>query len=208
MGSRERGVIAAAPAAAAAADHRHHRRHRRPSGYHSKSAKMSYSATDQQQLLRRLIFLFVVSLAVTAATSLETSGTEESDLPPSEFDSLSEIDSSGGADEERRRKGRFFQFRRTSTTTTTSTTASPTLCYTTSTITGICAGRKKRALEAVIRSLPMHNGPASVINPENIQPTRRQMMDYLAAEHRREMTKRDIEEIASSSAAGELMSAN
>ena len=36
---------------------------------------------------------------------------------------------------------------------------------------------------------------------------RRQMMDYLAAEHRREMSKRDIEEIASS-AAGELMSAN
>merc|ERR1712214_199517 len=130
MGSRERGVIAAAPAAPAAADHRHHRRHRRPSGCHSKSAKMSYSATDQQQLLRRLIFLFVVSLAVTAATYLETSGTEESDLPPSEFDSLSEIDSSGGADEERRRKGRFFQFRRTSTTTTTSTTtvSPPTLC--------------------------------------------------------------------------------
>ena len=38
----------------------------------------SYSATDQQQLLRRLIFLFVVSLAVTAATSLETSAHEES----------------------------------------------------------------------------------------------------------------------------------
>ena len=34
------------------------------------------------------------------------------------------------------------------------------------------------------------------------------MMDYLAAEHRREMSKRDIEDIASSSAAGELMSAN
>jgi len=170
---------------------------------------MSYSATDQH-LLRQLIFLFVVSLAVTAASSLETSDSvahEESNLRPSEFDSLAEIDSSGGADEERRRKGRFFNFRRTSTTTTTTSTtvSSNTICYTSSTIAAICSGRKKRALEAVIRSLP-ENGPAE-LNIEHIQPTRRQMMDYLASEHRREMTKRE-DEAPSSSDDGDLMSSS
>jgi len=171
---------------------------------------MSYSATDQH-LLRQLIFLFIVSLAVTAASSLETSDAvahEESNLRPSEFDSLAEIDSSGGgADEERRRKGRFFNFRRTSTTTTTTSTtvSSNTICYTSSTIAAICSGRKKRALEAVIRSLP-ENGPAE-LNIEHIQPTRRQMMDYLASEHRREMTKRE-DEAPSSSDDGDLMSSS